>query len=94
MVLHSWRLKNKPIGLDQSNWKRQSKKNVSDNEFFRDYFINCELKLIELQKEADFKYINRRIAREEAMPMLDTYDDCIIMNGKTTGKYDHANEQV
>ena len=58
----------------------------------RKYFIACEEQLKQVQRDANFKYINRQIAREEAIPMLDTYDDCMVMNGKSTGKYDHANE--
>jgi anti-repressor protein len=68
---------------------------VENNEYgkiARRYFIECEERLKQVQNEANLKYINRQIAREEAIPMLDSYDDCMVMNGKFTGKYDHANE--
>jgi phage anti-repressor protein len=59
---------------------------------YRDYFIKCEDKLRESQNQANQKYIHRQIAREEAYPMLDAFDDCAIENEKEISMYDHARE--
>jgi phage anti-repressor protein len=59
---------------------------------YRDYFIECEKQLKESREQSNQKYIHRQIAREEAYPMLDAYDDCAEENNVPVGNFDHSSE--
>jgi len=59
---------------------------------YRNYFIECENQLKNYKKEINTNYIHRQIAREEAYPMLDAYDDCAEENGREIGRFDHSTE--
>jgi phage anti-repressor protein len=59
---------------------------------YRNYFIKCEEELKHSREQSNQKYIHRQIAREEAYPMLDAYNDCAEENNVPVGNFDHSSE--
>jgi len=59
---------------------------------YRNYFINCETALKELSAQLNAKTMYRQIAREEAYPMIEAWDNCARENGVSISSYDHSSE--